>query len=210
MNGEYILHQQPRDIKDRVDYLLTLYTYACIAFCVIALALCVLLVWYGSIPAAITLFVLSTAASGYVSSTIIQRHQQIIEMTDRTIVALRSRWDELRKDADLMKFFISTDPECESDPIVRLKVRLYISTVLDMYALIIHYIQHGYFTHVEHFAIIYEGMIKSLFRYSHMREVWRDKDAWGKGCLRDEYGGVLKYTVDKVIEEIETEELRNK
>lgn len=85
----------------------------------------------------------------------------------------------------------------------RLKVRLYLATVFDMYALIVHYICHGYFRHPERFAAIYEDMIRSLLEYPNVIEVWRSRNSWGNGCLRDEYGDSLTYVIDKLIEDIE-------
>lgn len=202
MEGEHILYHQARGLVSRVDTLLRAYTYACVAFFAIATAFAVGLAWAGSYPAAAALFILATAMTGYGYSAVLQRQLHIKDITDRTIDALRSRWDELRKDTDLLQFFAQTDAD-DVDANTRLRVRLYLSTVFDMYSLIVHYINHGYFQHTERFAAIYEGMIRSLLVYPLVIEVWRSKDSWGKGRLRDEYGDGLTYVVDKLIEEIE-------
>lgn len=149
---------------------------------------------------------LSTAITGYAYSVLLQRQQHIKDITDKTLNTLCGRWDELRKDPDLLFLFTSTTGVNEVDSVKRLKLHLYVSTVLDMYAMILHYINHGYFFHVDRFAEIYEEMIKSFFRYPHIRDVWDSKDEWGVGCLKDEYGATLADVVERVIEEIKTEQ----
>ena len=206
MKGEHILRHQARGIHSRIDRLLTAYFYACIAFFVLAVVLSLVLLFLGSTTAAVSLVVLSTAITGYAYSALLQRQQHIKDITDKTIGALRGRGDELRKDPDLLLLFTSTTGVNEVDSVKRLKLRLYVSTVLDMYVLILHYINHGYFPHIERFAEIYEEMIKSFFRYSHTRDVWHSKDSWGAGCLKNEYGANLVDMVERVIEEIKTEQ----
>lgn len=208
MNGEHILHNQARGVGRRVDHLLILYSYACFGFFVVATISAIVLIWFGFIPSAINLFVLSIAITGYAYSTLLQRRQHIKDITDKSIDLLRSRWDELRKDQDLLKFFTNITTTSEIDETIKLKVRFYISTVLDMYALILHYINHGYFDNIQRFSVIYECMIKSFFRYPHMCEIWYSRDTWGNGCLREEYGESLKFVVDKIIEEIREDNIR--
>jgi len=205
MNGEHILYCQDRGIIRRVDRLMSLYTYACAVFFAISVLASVVLIWLGSVTTAISMFILSTAITGYAYSSLLQRQQHIKEITDKTIDALQKRWDELRRDQELISFFAASIDQQDLNDKIKLKVRLFIATVLDMYALVLHYINHGYFIHAQHFAAIYENMIKSLFRYPHICEVWKSRDVWGKGCLRDEYGESLVYVVDEVIKEIEQE-----
>lgn len=208
MKGQHILRHQAKGINRRVDHLLTAYSYACITFFVLALMLSLLLLFLGFTTTALSLFILTTAITGYVYSVLFQRQQHIKDITDKTIDVLRGRWDELRKDADLLKFFTSSISIDELDAPIKLKVRLYSSTVLDMYAMIIHFINHGYYTHLPKFASIYEEMIKSFFRYPHIIDMWYSKDEWGMGCLKDEYGMPLTDVIDRVIEEIKTEQCK--
>jgi len=203
MNGEHILYCQARGIIRRVDRLMSLYTYACAVFFLVSVFLSIILIWIDYIKTAVTMFVFSSAVTGYAYSSLIQRQMQIREDTDNTLGLLRSRWDELRKDPDLLSVFTSKCTEIDS--IMKFKIRMYVATVLDMYTLIIYFINHGYYTHSKEFAAIYEQMIKSFFRYPFMIEVWKSRDVWGKGCLRDEYGESLVYVVDEVIKEIEQE-----
>ena len=210
MNGEHILYCQARGIIRRVDRLMSLYTYTCAVFFAIAVLLSIILIWVDYIKIAVTMFVLSSAVTGYTYSSLLQRQMQIREDTDNTLSLLRSRWDELRKDPDLLRIFTSACTDSEVDSIMKLKVRMYVATVLDMYTLIIYFINHGYYTHSKEFAVIYEQMIKSFFRYPFMIEVWKSRDIWGKGCIRDEYGESLVYVVDEVIKEIEQEMTKEK
>lgn len=208
MKGEHILCHQAKGIRNRVDRLLSLYAEACLVFLVVAVVLSVALWRLNSKPTAVSLIVLSTAVTGYAYSSLLQRQQHIKDITDKTVEALRGRWDELRKDPDLLKFFASTNPDDEFGAVAKLKVRLYVATVLDMYAVIVHYINHGYFQHIEKFASIYEEMIKSFLRHPRMAEVWHSRDVWGMGCLRDEYGVALSDVVNNLIEEVEVEKTK--
>lgn len=208
MKGEHILRHQAKRINSRVDRLSAAYSYACVVFLVLAVMFSLVLFYIGSATAAVSLFVLSTAITGYAYSVLLQRQQHIKDITDKTIDALRSRWDELRKDQELLLLFTSATAEKEIDSVKRLKLRLYVSTVLDMYALILHYINHGYFIHTDRFAAIYEEMIKSFFRYPHISDVWKSRDKWGQGCLKDEYGETLVDVIEKVIVEINAEQVR--
>lgn len=208
MKGEFILRHQAKGIKSRVDRLSAAYSYVCFTFLFLVVILSLVLLYIGSATVAVSLFVLSTAITSYAYSVLLQRQQHIKDITDKTIDALRTRWDELRKDQELLLLFTSANTEAEIDSVKRLKLRLYVSTVLDMYALILHYINHGYFLHIDRFAAIYEGMIKSFFRYPHISDVWNNRDKWGQGCLKDEYGEPLVDVIEKVIAEINAEQDR--
>lgn len=202
--GELILQHRARRVTSRVDLLSRIYAYACGAFFVLSAGASIALERLGATQMAITLFVLSTGATGYLYSTLLAREMHVRDVTDRTIDHLRGRWDELRKDSELLDLLTGTIASDELTSSQRVRLRLYLATVFDMYSLIIYYLTHGYFREPAHFAGIYEEMLRSLLRHGHVVEVWSARDCWGPGALCDEYGAVLTTVVNELISELKS------
>lgn len=201
MNGEHIL-RGARKTHQRVDRLLRIQSHCSIWFLIITFGLCICLAWAHSYDAAVAVFALSVGITGFLYNSVLQRELQIKDITDTTISTLRSRWDELRNDDAVLQLLTTYDPTQTYEPSQRLRLRLYLATVLDMYALIVHLIRSGYFSRTEEFASIYEDMIRSLFEYPVVIEVWRSKGDWGHGCLMAEYGDGFSAVVESIIRDI--------
>jgi hypothetical protein len=200
VNGEHILCNLRRNPRQRVDILLRIYSWICFAILLVSTSVSLWLALLRLYPVAATFSVLAVAVVGHGYTTVLQRQMQIKDITDKTVEALRTRWDELRKDSDLIRCF--SGHHSTIDQTTGLKLRLYLATLLDVYAVIVHYIHCGYFSHAEEFAVIYEGMIKSLFKHPYVIDAWRGGPVWGEGRLQDEYGKSLTHVINGVISEV--------
>lgn len=203
MQGKYILHRRPSRFN-RQNYSLAVLRCGAFIFLLTTLAITVILALLMEYEAAATIFVFSVGITGFIFNTILSRQLHLNEVTDSTLGLLRERWDALRNDEDLLRLFCHKR-ERKLNSKDRLKLRLYLSTFIDLYILIIRYVRYGYFdrdTEIE-LAVVFENMTKSLFQYPYMVDVWRTTDKYGKGCLRDEYSGTTLYVVDNIVSEIE-------
>ena len=205
MQGKYILDKIP-NVFQRQNFLLSLLLYGGFAFFFLTLSLSLGLAYFGIYDAAATMFVFSTGITGYIINSVINRQIQLNEITNNVVATLRDRWDKLIEDDDLLELF-SKHPQSELSEKEKLKLRFFLSTFIDAYILIIRYVRYGYFDRKteKELARVFETMIKNLFKYPYMIDVWRSTDKYGKGCLRDEYSGTILRVVDNIIQEIETE-----
>jgi len=205
MQGKYILHKRP-SIFQRQNFLLAVLRYAGFIFFILTLSLSLGLAYFSIYDAAATIFVFSMGITGYIVNSAINRQIQLNEITDSVLATLRDRWDKVREDDTLLELFSSKSPTKLNEK-EKLKIRLFLSTFIDAYILIVRYVRYGYFDRKteKELAKVFENMIKTLFEYPHMVDIWQSKDKYGKGCLRDEYSGTILRVVDNVIQEIETE-----
>lgn len=201
MNGKYILKTKDRGFK-RIDFSTSIAKILAIVFLFLTSSLSAILVYKSLYQDAITLFLFSVGITSYIYSVILSQINQIQELTKDTIAILRDRADALRQDNELIELLIADTISDIIEPKIRFKLRLFLSTIFDMYALICYYLRHGYFSRAEEFAAIYENMIKSFLEYPYVIDVWLSRDLWGKGCLRDEYDASFVYVIDNLIEEI--------
>jgi len=210
MQGKYILYKRP-SIFQRQNILLSALRYASFIFFIFTLSLSAGLAYLQEYDAAATIFVFSMGITGYIINNTINRQIQLNGITDSVVITLRDRWDKLREDEILLDLF-SSKSATKLTKKEKLKLRLYLSTFIDAYILIIRYIRYGYFDRKteRELAIVFENMIKALFEYPYMVDIWQSKDKYGKGCLRDEYSGTILRVVDNVIQEINTETFERK
>ncbi len=144
-----------------------------------------------------TILVFSLGLSGYLFTNAHSRHIQVTEYAQKTLNGLQSRWDQLRTDPTLLRLLTESHEESSLTGAERLIVRLYFESLLEEFAMIIHYIRRGYFRHTVEFAQVYERMIDSLFDYPFFQAVWLDQsDRWGCGRVRDAFGQDLVRVVD--------------
>ena len=111
-----------------------------------------------------------------------------------------------RNDDDLLRL-LSHNRERNLNSKDKPKLRLFLSTFIDLYILTIRHVRYGYFdpdTEIE-LAKVFENMIWLLFQYPYMIDIWRTTDKYGRSCLRDEHSGITLYVIDSIVAEIETE-----
>lgn len=205
MHENYILYRRP-SLFHRQNFLLGVLRFTGLIFFVFTLSLSIYLASLGVYDAAATIFVFSMGITGYLVNSTINRQIQLNAITDNVLITLRDRWDKAREDDTILELLSRRTPKNLSEK-ERLKIRLYLSTFIDAYILIIRYVRYGYFDRKteKELAKVFENMIKTLFEYPYMIDIWRSKDKFGKGCLKEEYSGTILRVVDNVIEEIEAE-----
>lgn len=201
--GRYILYKRPTGLR-RTDTSLSMASFAGMTFFFLTFTTAILLFIKNEYEAAATIFVLSAGITSYIFGLIINRQQQIASLTEQTLAALRDRWDELRNDTSLIDL-LSNSERPDLDEAAKLKLRLFLTTLLDIYILIIRYIRRGYFGSTDQVAEIHENILKSMFKYSYFIEIWETRDVFGKGCLREEYDEDTVYVINNLISEIRSE-----
>jgi hypothetical protein len=209
MQGNFILHRRP-SIFRRQNFLLAALRYIGFLFFILTLSVSIGFAYFRVYDASATIFVFSMGITGYIVNSVINRQIQLNEITDSVIVTLRDRWDKMREDDSLLEL-LSRKTQTKLNEKEKLRVRLYLSTFIDAYVLIIRYVRYGYFDkkNERELAQVFENMIKALFEYPYIIEIWRSKDKYGKGCLRDEYSGTILRVVDNVIQVIEAEMIKS-
>jgi hypothetical protein len=144
--------------------------------------------------------VFSLGLTVYLFTNAHSRHVQVTEYAQKTLAGLQSRWDALRSDDHLLGLLCS-DTVRDLPQRDRLLLRLFLESVLEEMAMIVHYIRRGYFRHTFEFARVYQGMIASLFRYPYFSTIWKaESTEWGPGRVRDAFGIDLIMLIDTLLE----------
>ncbi len=122
------------------------------------------------------------------------------EINDSIVASLRHIWDELRKDDALLMALADAPPSDQLEKKTKLRLRLFLATLLDAYSMVVYYMRLDHFSKVEdEYPEVYVNCLVSLFQYPYMVEIWNGQGAWGGGRLRDEYDEITQYVVDEVI-----------
>jgi hypothetical protein len=125
------------------------------------------------------------------------------ESSQKAIEMLKESNNSLMQDEELLKLLTGEKVSfSDLNVATKFKLRLILSTHLDAYTVIFHYIRRGYFSRSTEFAAIYENRLKSLFENNYMIEIWESKNIRGKGTLKEEYDNHTNYVVNNVIKVI--------
>jgi hypothetical protein len=203
MDGKYILRKLP-SIFARQRFLLSLLIIGGISLLIIVYVIIFLFIRIADYQASATLFVLSIGIAGYLFNSIVNRQLQLNEVTNKVLITLRERYDALQNDESLLSLLTNGYHPEELSEKEKLKLRLYLTAYLDALILIIHYIGYGYFEKKteKDLAVVFEYLIKHIFSYPYMVDMWMTNGIYGNGSIRDEYNGELLYVVDSIVLEL--------
>jgi hypothetical protein len=151
------------------------------------------------IDASVAVLVVAIGASAFAFQSVLVHQLRITEFAEKTLFGLQARYDSLRSDSRLLEIFAgNVDPSLLSEA-DRIRLRLFVASLLQMYSLIIHYIRRGYFRRDVRFAQVYETHLRSLLAISSVRALWCAEGAWGPGKLRDELGLDVQTIIDAIV-----------